>query len=128
MEKIESKVKKLKRYISDSPAMLSLSAFLADPVIEPEKEQNTLNILRRLNQAASQRSIVVVQVQDQANPTEIITLSGWVATKSVSNDKVMLQLQDETFQMRIVSIDRILRVSALSPDGELSNASRTLVE
>lgn len=118
----ETSANKLKTLTDAS--LSKLSAFLDDSDDVKAQELATQEIVERLNLAASQNSFVVMQVQKEDKVQQFITLSGWIATKTVSGETLMLRLQDDTEQLQIVKIDRIRKVSTLSPNGDRESAAR----
>ena len=85
------------------------------------QEQANENIFLKLKMAALQNSLVVIQVQDEKNEDKFRTISGWLP-KVVNNDSIVIRTQDN--QLVMLTIDRIKKVTTLSPSGDQESISR----
>ncbi|OJG45472.1 hypothetical protein RV04_GL002188 [Enterococcus hermanniensis] len=85
------------------------------------QEQANENIFLKLKMAALQNSLVVLQVQDEKNEDKFQTISGWLP-KVVKNDAIVIRTQDS--QLVMLTIDRIKKVTTLSPSGDQESISR----
>lgn len=96
-----------------------ISDFLNDSAEKRAQEQANENIFLKLKMAALQNSLVVVQVQEAGDKFQ--TISGWLP-KVVTNDSVVIRTQEN--QLVMVTIDRIKKVTTLSPSGDQESISR----
>lgn len=119
MDKKENPKNKFAMLFSKS----KLGAFLDDSVNQAAKQVAEKNIIRQLQLAASQKSTVVLRLQED-NSNNFETVSGWVATKSVGEEHVMIKLAGDDQQIRMLPIAQIKKISMLSPNGERHKASK----
>ncbi|WP_265456346.1 hypothetical protein [Enterococcus sp. HY326] len=115
----ENPKRKLAMLLSKS----KLSAFLDESVSQAEQEVAQENIVRQLQLAASQKSTVVLRLQED-NSDIFETVSGWVASKTVGKEHVMLKVAGDQQQIRMIPIPHIKKISMLSPNGERHKASK----
>lgn len=118
MDKKENPKNKFAMLFSKS----KLGAFLDDSVNQAAKQVAEKNIIRQLQLAASQKSTVVLRLQEE-NSNNFETVSGWVATKSVGEEHVMIKVAGDN-QIRMLPIAQIKKISMLSPNGERHKASK----
>ena len=77
-----------------------------------------------LQKAAAQHSLVILQVRENRMSNKYETISGWVATKTVEKERVMIRLQNQEQQIRMVPIEQIEKITSLSPAGEQERLSK----
>lgn len=122
-DKSESSVKKFARLLSNTSHSF-LASLLHDSADKKEARKATADILQKLRKAAVQNSLVVLQVQDVDNPAKYETVSGWIATKKISDDKVLIQVQGDNQPLRMIPTYTIKKVTALTLKGSSQGASR----
>ncbi|MGC3164803.1 hypothetical protein ACPTE4_16560, partial [Enterococcus faecium] len=64
-----------------------------------------------LQKAATDHSLVILQVRANRLSSKYVTISGWVATKTVEKDRVMIRLQNEVQQIRMVPVEQIEKIT-----------------
>lgn len=67
---------------------------------------------------------MILQVRENPLSNKYETFSGWVATKTVEHDRVMIRLQNQEQQIRIVPIEQIEKITSLSPTGDQERLSK----
>ena len=82
------------------------------------------NLVLELQKAAAQHSLVILQVRENRMSNKYETISGWVATKTVEKERVMIRLQNQEQQIRMVQIEQIEKITSLSPAGEQERLSK----
>ena len=120
MSKNEKPKKNLIKLFSNSSYRF-ISDFLNDSAEKRAQEQANENIFLKLKMAALQNSLVVIQVQDEKDEEKFQTISGWLP-KAVTNDSIVIRTQDN--QLVMLTIDRIKKVTTLSPSGDQESISR----
>lgn len=100
--------KQFSRMISRSSQQF-LASFLDDSDVD-QKEQ--AEIRKQIQLAIAQKSLVVLQIQEQPGSTKFETLSGWIISKRISNDSIMLRLQNDPQQIRMIAIQSIQKFSS----------------
>ncbi|MGL9729511.1 hypothetical protein [Enterococcus sp. DIV0756] len=120
MTKNEKPKKNLIKLFSNSSYRF-ISDFLNDSAEKRAQEQANENIFLKLKMASLQNSLVVIQVQDEHNEEKFQTISGWLP-KVVTNDSIVIRTQDN--QLVMLTIDRIKKVTTLSPSGDQESISR----
>ena len=120
MTKNEKPKKNLIKLFSNSSYRF-ISDFLNDSAEKRAQEQANENIFLKLKMASLQNSLVVIQVQDENNEEKFQTISGWLP-KVVTNDSIVIRTQDN--QLVMLTIDRIKKVTTLSPSGDQESISR----
>lgn len=120
MTKNEKPKKNLIKLFSNSSYRF-ISDFLNDSAEKRAQEQANENIFLKLKMAALQNSLVVIQVQDEKNEEKFHTISGWLP-KVVANESIVIRTQDN--QLVMLTIDRIQKVTTLSPSGDQESISR----
>ncbi len=116
MEKKTSTLKKLNQLFVISSRNL-LDNFLSDTAAQRLEKRTTQEIHERLQQAANHKSLVVLQLKTE-KIDKFETVAGKVVGKKVPADQVILKLQNDQQQLRIISIDKIDKISTLTPTGE----------
>ena len=115
-KKKASTMKKLTKLVSTTSQSF-LDAFINDSGDQRVQKQMTADIVKKLQKAAVQKSLVVLQVQEEPSNPKTKVISGWIATKTVGKNTVVLRDQSQEQQMHMVSIAQIKKVSVLSPKG-----------
>ena len=109
MKKKSAAVKK----IGDLIVMMSttlLDSFLSDDADKRLAKEYSQELQKMLQEAMNQKQLVVLQVAtDKAEKVEFI--SGWIVGKHIGNEQIVLKLQSDTKQMRILSTTDIQKVS-----------------
>ncbi len=113
----ESSVKKFTRFISRSSQRF-FASFIDE---ESEKEKQSIRILQQINQAITQKSIVVIQYRDDlqekaANRFE--TLVGRIYQHSTNPDSLVIKLQKDN-QVRMISAKNIKKISIIRSNPNL---------
>ncbi|MFV0558271.1 MAG: hypothetical protein ACK5MW_06495 [Enterococcus sp.] len=125
MEEERSKLKKLSRLVADTSNAL-LDNFINDTAERQMQDQISLAMLNALETAAQQSSLVVLQVESVPGNLKFETVSGWVVSKKINHAQLVVKLQNDPQQMRIVSIASIQKVSVLTLTGQSAVISRNL--
>ena len=107
----KSTMKSISRLITQSSHQF-FSAFLDDSKDNRERSKEREKILKELQLAAAQKSLVVLQLKEGAN-AKFETASGWIVSKSIT-DSLMLRSQEDTQQIRMIAVDHIKRISTLA--------------
>lgn len=115
----DSKIRKITSFFSKG-----FGSFLDDSAERQALEKAQADILQQLQIAAAQRGIVVLQLQPNDNVQKFETVSGWIATKTIGSDTIMLKLAGDEQQIRMIPISQIKKISMLSPNGERRKASK----
>lgn len=116
MEKKTSTLKKLNQLFVISSRNL-LDNFLSDTAAQRLEKRTTQEIHEHLQQAANHKSLVVLQLKTE-KIDKFETVAGKVVGKKVAADQVILKLQNDQQQLRIIPIDKIDKISTLTPTGE----------
>ncbi|MDH6365708.1 hypothetical protein M2139_002737 [Enterococcus sp. PF1-24] len=87
-------------------------------------EKMQAEILKQLQLAAAQKGIVVLKLQEDEFVQNYETVSGWIASKTVSGDHVMIKTSGDQQQIRMVPIAQIKKISLLTPNGERHKISK----
>lgn len=120
MKENRTSIKKLSSFFSKE----GLSSFFDDSADEVALKKAQENIIRQLQIAAAQKSIVVLQVQSAEGNQKYETVSGRIATKTVGSESVMLRLMNDEQTVQMIAINNIKKISMLSPNGERRKASK----
>lgn len=112
----KSTMKSISKLISQSSQNF-LSAFLDDSKDKKNKNDERQSLLKKLQVAAAQKSLVVLQLKEVPTSQKFETVSGWIVTKSIS-DSIMLRLQGDSQQIRMISVEHIKKVSTLIKNDE----------
>ncbi|MGM0126053.1 hypothetical protein IGI37_003454 [Enterococcus sp. AZ194] len=112
-KKKASTMKKLTRLVSTTSQSF-LDAFINDSGELRMQKQMTADIVKKLQKAAVEKSLVVLQIQEDPHNPKAKVLSGWIATKTVGKDTVVVRDQSKEQQMHMVSIAQIKKISVLS--------------
>ena len=78
-----------------------------------EKQQTIETYRSRLSEAAHDQDLVVLQLQTEKIDV-FETIVGYVASKNSGNDNVVIKMQKNQHQLRIVPLNKIEKVSVLS--------------
>jgi O-methyltransferase involved in polyketide biosynthesis len=116
MDHHKSTMKSITKLISKSSQNF-FSAFLEDSQDKKNKAKERRLILKKLQVAAAQKSLVVLQLKENPTSQKFETVSGWIVSKNIT-DSLMLRLQEEPQQLRMILVDSIMKVSALSTGEE----------
>ena len=78
-----------------------------------EKQQTIETYRSRLSEAARDQDLVVLQLQTEKIDV-FETIVGYVASKNSGNDNVVIKMQKNQHQLRIVPLHKIEKVSVIS--------------
>jgi len=112
----KSTMKSISKLISKSSQSF-FSAFLEDSEDKKSKSKEREAILKKLQVAAAKKSLVVLQLKEVASSPKFETVSGWVVSKSIS-DNIMLKVQGDSQQIRMIAVEHIKKVSSLATTDE----------
>lgn len=122
-EETVSPMKKLTKLVTNTSFQL-FDSFVNDAEEKAENVRLQGEFVLELQKAAAQNSLVILQVRVNPLSNKYETFSGWVATKTVENDRVMIRLQNKEQQIRIVPIEQIEKITSLSPTGDQERLSK----
>ncbi|MBO0462682.1 MULTISPECIES: hypothetical protein [Enterococcus] len=122
-EETVSPMKKLTKLVTNTSFQL-FDSFVNDTEEKAENVRLQGEFILELQKAAAQNSLVILQVRVNPLSNKYETFSGWVATKTVENDRVMIRLQNKEQQIRIVPIEQIEKITSLSPTGDQERLSK----
>jgi hypothetical protein len=108
----KSTMKSISKLISQSSQSF-FSAFLDDSKDKKMKNKEREEILKKLQVASAQKSLVVLQLKEVPTSQKFETVAGWIVSKSIT-DSMMLRLQDDPQQIRMITVEHIKKVSTLS--------------
>lgn len=118
MEK-PSTIKKLRNFLVMTSSVL-LDTFLSDDADKRLAKANLQEMRDTLQHAADEKSLVVLQLDSEHN--EVV--SGWIVGKNIGKEQIVIKIQENQQQMRIVDLKSIIKVSTLSPEGKNMRAAR----
>ncbi|MGC6770075.1 hypothetical protein ACYSNR_08090 [Enterococcus sp. LJL128] len=110
--KHKSTMKSISRLITQSSQNF-FSALLEDGKDKKEKSKELEKILKELQLAAAQKSLVVLQLKESPASQKFETVSGWIVSKNIT-DTVMLRSQEDSQQIRMIAVEHIKRISRLT--------------
>lgn len=122
-EETVSPMKKLTKLVTNTSFQL-FDSFVNDTEEKAENVRLQGEFILELQKAAAQNSLVILQVRENPLSNKYETFSGWVATKTVEHDRVMIRLQNQEQQIRIVPIEQIEKITSLSPAGDQERLSK----
>lgn len=106
---------KLKQAIFKVSTIL-LDNFLSDDADNRMAENNLQEIRMTLRKAAQQKELVVLQIEtDKSDRFE--TIAGWIVGKNIGKDQIVIKIQNDQQQIRIISLMAIKKISTL-PQGK----------
>ena len=108
----KSTMKSISRLITQSSHNF-FSAFLEDSKDKQNKSKEREEILKELQLAAAQKSLVVLQLKESPTDQKFETASGWIVSKNIT-DSIMLRTQEDSQQIRMIAVSHIKRISRLS--------------
>lgn len=112
MEKKPSPIKKLGKLIVMTSTTL-LDTFFSDDADKKNQTEKLREVRRLLQEAATAKYLVVLQVKAE-KLGEFETVTGWIVGKTVAKEQVVLKLQNNRQQLRIIPLHQILKVSTLN--------------
>lgn len=115
-----SPIKKITSFFSKK----GFGSFLDDSAERQALEKAQADIIQQLQIAAAQRGIVVLKLQVNEHVQKYETISGWIATKTIGSENVMLKVAGDEHQIRMIPIAQIKKISMLSPNGERRKVSK----
>lgn len=110
-KKNRSAIRGLSRLITESSQSF-FSSFLDDTKDKKKYEQQYKELLKKLQLAAAQKSLVVLQIKEN-NSSKFKTISGWIVS-NISSDNFMLRMQDDPQKIQMITINDIKKISMLS--------------
>jgi len=116
MKKKTSAFKKLNQLLVMTSKTL-LDTFLSDAGEQRLEKRTTKEIHDKLQQAAIHKSLVVLQLKTE-KVDRFETIAGKVVGNNVGKDQVVLKMQSDQQQLRIIPIEKIEKISTLTPEGE----------
>lgn len=122
-EETVSPMKKLTKLVTNTSFQL-FDSFVNDTEEKAENVRLQGEFILELQKAAAQNSLVILQVRENPLSNKYETFSGWVATKTVEHDRVLIRLQNQEQQIRIVPIEQIEKITSLSPTGDQERLSK----
>lgn len=122
-EETVSPMKKLTKLVTNTSFQL-FDSFVNDTEEKAENVRLQGEFILELQKAAAQNSLVILQVRENPLSNKYETFSGWVTTKTVEHDRVMIRLQNQEQQIRIVPIEQIEKITSLSPTGDQERLSK----
>lgn len=108
----KSTMKSISRLITQSSHNF-FTAFLEDSKDKKDKSKEREEILKELQLAAAQKSLVVLQLKENSAAQKFETVAGWIISKNII-DSIMLRTQEDSQQIRMISVDHIKRISRLT--------------
>ncbi|MGX7174190.1 hypothetical protein [Enterococcus ratti] len=122
-EKTVSPIKKLTKLVTHTSYQL-FDSFVNDTEKIAENVRLQRKFILELQKAATQHSLVILQVRANHKSNKYETLSGWVATKTIEKEVVMIRLRNQGQQLRMIPIEQIERITSLSPAGTQERLSK----
>lgn len=112
----KSTMKSISKLISQSSQSF-FSAFLDDSKDKQNKSEERESLLKKLQLAAAKKSLVVLQLKEVPTSQKFETVSGWIISKAIS-DSIMLRMQGDSQQIRMIAVEHIKKVSTLTKSDE----------
>ncbi|MEY8446504.1 hypothetical protein AALA44_10175 [Enterococcus ratti] len=122
-EKTVSPIKKLTKLVTHTSYQL-FDSFVNDTEKIAENVRLQRKFILELQKAETQHSLVILQVRTNHKSNKYETLSGWVATKTIEKEVVMIRLRNQGQQLRMIPIEQIERITSLSPAGTQERLSK----
>ncbi len=116
MEKKPKVLNKLGKFIQLYSATL-LDTFLSDDHDKRVEKEKLAYIQLKLQEARVQNSLLVLQLKtEKVDKFEVLV--GWVVGKTINKDQIAIKLRNNSQLTRMISLDRIDKISILTPTGE----------
>lgn len=116
MEKKSKVLNKLGKFILLYSATL-LDSFLSDDHDKRVEDENLVYIQKKLQEAKAQNSLLILQLKtEKIDKFEIIV--GWMVQKSLGQSQIAIKEKKDTQLIRMIPLERIDKVSILSPTGQ----------
>ncbi|KAF1300925.1 MULTISPECIES: hypothetical protein [Enterococcus] len=122
MEK-KSKIKKIRQFVALTSNTL-LDTFLSDTAENRQQEKISVEMRDAIKKAARQHSLVVLQVDNPDAERKFETISGWLVAKNKDRRHLLIKLQKDKQQIRMVPLESVRKISILAPNGHRENISR----
>ncbi|MBO0431362.1 hypothetical protein [Enterococcus sp. DIV0660C] len=122
-EETVSPMKKLTKLVTHTSYQF-FDSFVNDTEEKAKNVRKQGEFVLELQKAAAKDSLVVLQVRENRLSNKHETVSGWVATKTVEKERVMIRLRNDEQQIRMIPIEQIEKITSLSPSGEQERLSR----
>ena len=122
-EETVSPMKKLTKLVTHTSYQL-FDSFINDTEKIAENVRLQRKFILEWQKGAVQHSWVILQIREKRKSNKYETISGWVATKTIEKDVVMIRLQDKEQQIRMVPIEQIEKITSLSPAGDQERLSK----
>ena len=111
MEKKSSPIRQLGKLIVMTSTTL-LDTFFSDNADKKNQTEKINEIRQILQKAASDKHLVVLQVKTE-KVGSFETVTGWIVGKTVAKEQVVLKLQSDRQQIRMIPLASVLKVSTL---------------
>lgn len=111
MEKKSSPIRQLGKLIVMTSTTL-LDTFFSDNADKKNQTEKINEIRQILQKAASDKHLVVLQVKTE-KVGSFETVTGWIVGKTVAKEQVVLKLQSDQQQIRMIPLASVLKVSTL---------------
>ncbi|MDN6144198.1 MAG: hypothetical protein L0I77_08160 [Tetragenococcus halophilus] len=116
MEKKPKVLNKLGKFIQLYSATL-LDTFLSDDHDKRVEKEKLAYIQLKLQEAKVQNSLLVLQLKtEKVDKFEVLV--GWVVGKTINKDQIAIRLRNNSQLTRMISLNRIDKISILTPTGE----------
>jgi len=112
LQRAERNVKQLGKLIVMTSTTL-LDTFFSDDADKKNQSEKVKEIQRTLQEAAAAKHLVVLQVKTE-KLGGFETVTGWIVGKTVAKEQVVLKLQSDRQQLRIIPLHHVLKVSTLN--------------
>lgn len=122
MEK-KSKIKKIRQLVALTSNTL-LDTFLSDNADDRLQEKISVEMQAAAKKAARQHSLVVLQVTNTKSERKFETISGWFISKNKDKKQLMIKLQNDPQQIRMVPLAAVRKLTILAPNGRQEVISR----
>lgn len=122
MEKKPKILNKLGKFILLYSATL-LDTFLSDDHDKRVEKEKLEYIRSKLQEAGLQKSLLVLQLKtEKVDKFEVLT--GWLIRKNMNQGQIAIKTKDNSQLIRVIPLDRINKVSILSPTGRNTRLAR----
>ncbi|AYW49044.1 hypothetical protein C7H83_00160 [Tetragenococcus halophilus] len=116
MEKKPKVLNKLGKIIQLYSATL-LDTFLSDDHDKRVEKEKLAYIQLKLQEAKGQNSLLVLQLKtEKVDKFEVLV--GWVVGQTINKDQIAIRLRNNSQLTRMISLNRIDKISILTPTGE----------
>lgn len=124
MEKKSSPIRQLGKLIVMTSTTL-LDTFFSDNADKKNQTEKINEIRQILQKAASDKHLVVLQVKPE-KVGSFETVTGWIVGKTVAKEQVVLKLQSDRQQIRMIPLASVLKVSTLKVKATRPKSKKSL--